>query len=202
MTSGVTMDHYETLGIDRQASADEIKKAYRRKAAEAHPDRGGSQDAMAEVNSAYAVLIDPRRRQKYDTTGEAAVKSIQEQAQESLAAAFAAVLGSDEPDLVEAVRAMLQLQREELNSKLLRAQTKREKMLSQRGRVRSKAKVNIVHVLIDQAVIDLDAIIANAEEGLWVNALTERLLNDYESHEAIEVTVPGRGIFHFTFSGD
>jgi len=65
-------DHYEVLGLDRQASADEIKKAYRRLARELHPDVNPSGDAaerFKQVTHAYDVLSDPQQREQYDLGG-------------------------------------------------------------------------------------------------------------------------------------
>lgn len=60
------MDHYQTLGVPKTASASEIKKAYRKLALENHPDRGGSLDKIKEINNAYAVLGDEDKRKEYD----------------------------------------------------------------------------------------------------------------------------------------
>jgi len=67
-------DYYEVLGIGKDASADEIKKAFRRKAIEYHPDKeGGDEAKFKEVNEAYEVLKDQSKRQRYDQFGHAGV---------------------------------------------------------------------------------------------------------------------------------
>lgn len=67
-------DYYEVLGIQKGASEDEIKKAYRKMARENHPDlhpenADECEEKMKEINEAYAVLSDPEKRQKYDQFG-------------------------------------------------------------------------------------------------------------------------------------
>jgi len=66
-------DYYDVLGIGKSASADEIKKAFRRLAIKYHPDRGGDEVKFKEVNEAYEVLKDPSKRQRYDQFGHAGV---------------------------------------------------------------------------------------------------------------------------------
>jgi molecular chaperone DnaJ len=70
-------DYYETLGVARQASSDEIKKAYRKLAMRYHPDRNDTPDAEAqfkEVTQAYEVLRDPKQRDLYDRYGDAGIR--------------------------------------------------------------------------------------------------------------------------------
>lgn len=69
-------DYYEVLGVGKNASADEIKKAFRRKAVELHPDKeGGDEAKFKEINEAYEVLRDERKRQRYDQFGHAGIGS-------------------------------------------------------------------------------------------------------------------------------
>jgi len=71
-------DYYEVLGVGRQASEEEIKKAYRRAALRWHPDRNPdnkqeAEERFKEVTEAYGVLIDPQKRAAYDHYGHAGV---------------------------------------------------------------------------------------------------------------------------------
>ena len=60
------MNHYQTLGVSKTASADEIKRAYRKLASQHHPDRGGDTARFQQIQSAYDTLSDPEKRQQYD----------------------------------------------------------------------------------------------------------------------------------------
>lgn len=67
-------DYYEVLGVAKGASADEIKKAFRKAAIKHHPDKqGGDETKFKEVNEAYEVLKDQQKRQRYDQFGHAGV---------------------------------------------------------------------------------------------------------------------------------
>lgn len=62
-------DLYEVLGIDRSATADDIRAAYRQRARETHPDAGGEPGEFQAVQAAWEVLGDPEQRRRYDRSG-------------------------------------------------------------------------------------------------------------------------------------
>jgi len=59
-------DHYQTLGVAKNASPDDIKKAYRKLASQHHPDKGGDTARFQEIQTAYDTLSDPQKRQQYE----------------------------------------------------------------------------------------------------------------------------------------
>jgi len=64
------MDYYELLGVAKNATQDEIKKAFHRLAHKYHPDKGGDEKKFKELNEAYQVLSDAQKRQQYDQAME------------------------------------------------------------------------------------------------------------------------------------
>ena len=62
-------DYYDNLGVAKNASPDEIKRAYRKLAQQYHPDKGGDPEKFKQINEAYQVLSDPQKRAQYDRFG-------------------------------------------------------------------------------------------------------------------------------------
>lgn len=64
------LDPYAELGLDKNASQADVRKAYRKRSKDAHPDTGGSEAEFGRIATALAVLSDPKRRDHYDKTGK------------------------------------------------------------------------------------------------------------------------------------
>ena len=63
-------DYYNVLGVDKKATQDDIKKAFRKLAHKHHPDKGGADDKFKEITEAYSVLSDEKKRREYDAYGQ------------------------------------------------------------------------------------------------------------------------------------
>lgn len=92
------MSHYETLGVPRDATAEEIKMAFRKKAQKAHPDKNnGDSSKMVALNRAYETLSDKDKREMYDRTGEDGKQpSVEDRAMQLVSQGFEAILDEDE----------------------------------------------------------------------------------------------------------
>lgn len=66
----MSKNYYEVLGVDKKADKDSIKKAFYKLAAKHHPDKGGDESKFKEINEAYQVLSDEKKRKEYDMYGE------------------------------------------------------------------------------------------------------------------------------------
>lgn len=64
--SSAPKNFYHTLGVNKSSSQQDIKKAYYKLVKQNHPDRGGSQRKIQEINEAYETLSDPRKKSEYD----------------------------------------------------------------------------------------------------------------------------------------
>ena len=65
------MDYYELLGVTKSSSDKELKSAFKNKAMQYHPDKGGDPEKFKQINEAYQVLSDTQKRQMYDQFGTA-----------------------------------------------------------------------------------------------------------------------------------
>lgn len=113
-------DLYETLGVGRDASPAEIRKAYRGKAKKAHPDAGGKASDFEELALAHTTLIDDEKRRIYDATGF--IKGEDDLRLDALDLIFslatAAVIENETPDILFAIKSKLAASRKQMNEKV------------------------------------------------------------------------------------
>lgn len=179
-------DLYDFLGVPKDADTAAIKRAYRKKASQAHPDKGGDAASMALVNRAHEVLTDPERRDRYDRTGaDGDAREPADEASELLMAAFAEALNEPEGCFMEAVRAKVtglivegQRTLRQLDSKILKLTKRRDKTTG--------PERNLVHMVIDQQVKQASQERERIGEAVKTAQRALEMLNDYQSSELRE----------------
>ena len=82
---------YDVLGVGKDATSTDIKKAYRKKVKSEHPDAGGSAEKFTELTLAYECLSDDEKRDRYDRTGETGGSSIDQELNQALSIATGAI---------------------------------------------------------------------------------------------------------------
>ena len=121
-------DPYNTLGVSANAGTDEIKKAFKERAKETHPDKGGSAEEFDKVGKAYRLLTDQRAREKYDKTGSTddVVENTIANAVNMLGIRFTmvvAVPGADREDIIRLIRKSLEKDLDDNNKVMNTAKT-------------------------------------------------------------------------------
>lgn len=151
------MDHYDTLGVPRDASAEEIKKAYRKKAKAAHPDRkGGDNTEMVAINRAKDTLLDDDKRKRYDETGTDDLKPpLQQMAEALIANAFDQVFDSDAElaghiDVVKSLLAVFAKELAQAEIEIKKAVVYLERLERKAKRVKARTPASVWANVVDQ----------------------------------------------------
>jgi len=127
----VIMTLYEILGVDKNATQQEIKQAYKDMAKEKHEDKGGSHEDMIEVNRAYMVLRDKVRRDKYDRTGDEEMESFDLKFSQYVQQIFMNIIAQndvDYKDLIQEFREYNGLMVDDNENKVLECQKQLNKL--------------------------------------------------------------------------
>jgi curved DNA-binding protein CbpA len=152
------MDHYEQLGVKPDATADEIKSAYRAKASQTHPDKGGSAEEFTPIATAYEVLSDPNRRLLYDSTGQDRQTPIEKEVQQILLSLFNEALQQPHDiELVAYVRKQITGAGKQFGEQRKNLKDRQKKLKAKRGKIKSTAAVNLVHMVIDGELRSIEA---------------------------------------------
>ena len=183
-------DHYETLGVARDATAEDIKRAWRRASSKAHPDRaGGDAEAMAKINRAYEVLGDAERRKAYDETGnDGQLRTPADDARDLLLKLIAEALESVKGNLVDHLRRCLDDMAGDVLQHRKKVTRKREQLVKRRDKIQVTEGVNLVHMLIDQQLAEADQALATLERATAVREAAVLELKRYSSTEVDEAS--------------
>lgn len=170
-------DLYAILGIAREASLAEIKKAYRKASKLKHPDAGGSPEEFKRINEAYEVLVDPAKRKLYDETGETNNEAIEEMTRQLAIGAFdrdvdpaiwmreqlTGAIHGHERDMKDGIR-----RRDQMRSRLDRFR----KYNTEPGEA-----LSIVIETIESRIADMERMIEQAESCILLNKACQQYIS-------------------------
>jgi curved DNA-binding protein CbpA len=174
------MTHYRTLGVEENATPEEIKAAFRRAAARAHPDRhGGDDKAMAAINVAYAVLSDPAKRKRYDAAGMVDGPTREEMAEKMLDQLFERAVDTADDVLAFALN-KFQVFREDVAEKKRNNAARLDRLRKQVGKVKRKQGRNMVEAIIQRKIAAIELDLLHIAEAEAVHAIAAEMLESYE----------------------
>lgn len=178
------MDLYEILGVARDADAIAIKKAYRKLASFHHSDKGGDDERMAQINIAYETLSDPKKRERYDRTGEIGNgPGIETEAENMICSAFdGAIEHCDEyTDAVTVIVDTLAAKTKEVQKAIKDAERQISAIEKKRTRVRKKGGgTDLYERVISHKLRMAKQKKAQAEHHLLVIQAGQKIIADYE----------------------
>lgn len=177
------MNHYDTLGVPRDATREAIKRAYRKLASQHHTDRGGGDhDAMAAINKAYETLYDQEKRARYDASGEDGPRppTAQEKAANSVAQVITQIIDSDfDGNIVAELRKHFSEKISEAEKANKKHSAKIQKLSKRKSAITSKKSPNLIHIIIDERVAKMQKLIEGNVEGITVCKEALTFIADY-----------------------
>jgi curved DNA-binding protein CbpA len=150
------MTHYETLGVTPTATPSDIKKAYRAKARNHHPDKGGSDADFADLANAYETLIDPSRKLLYDATGQDRRPPIEKEIENNLMRMFHEALTQDDIGIIEHVQSKLDEVEQRFAPTIHQIKAVERKLKAKRGKIKATG-TNLAHLIIDGELRNIEA---------------------------------------------
>lgn len=184
---------YKILGVEEDATQEEIKKAYRSRAMKVHPDTNPDNpeeaaECMAELSDAYEILSDPDRRAEYDERGvvEGSLHSMYDVANDILTQCFADLLQTHGPDgllrinVVKCVRGKFKNGLDEQHTSLKKAKLDVKKLRVVRGRICHPEEENAFSRVIDTSLHAIEKYMEQTDGGIRALNLALELLDQYE----------------------
>ena len=195
----MTKEYYETLDVPEDATQDEIKKSYRKKAQKLHPDKdNGNEDEFKDLQEAYLILSDKDKRKRYDS-GENVHKrepTLQEKANSKFAQLIDLAVhhSNDHTDMVLAIKKAVACEKESIKADVSKATKGIEKLEHILGRVTYTGEQdNMFAAAIALKVNDRKHFMEVASVDLKILDIVDKLLVDYkckiEEQQNISATI-------------
>lgn len=176
-------DYYKILGVDKEASAQDIKKAYRKKAKEHHPDReGGSEVEFKEITIANEVLSNDEKRKRYDNGEDPneTTMSLKEEAQGNLYKSFLRLVNErefmpDHTDVIKKLKTEITQKRLDIESDIEAAEIDK---LQKEATLERLKKPEFLKIRFENTIKEIDIMITSFNRELEVNEIMKSILDE------------------------
>lgn len=196
------MNPYEILDIETDSTLEQIKKAYREKSKEVHPDKpGGSQEAFIQVNEAYVILSDPQRRKRYDETGNSEPEEPFEKAFEKFTQdIFLEIVKKNDvkhTDIVEEFKGRISIAKTNITNDIKKEEYLFEKCQTAKNRLTSKGDA-VLHKVLDLNIAHHNQMILELNATIGFLHKCEQIINDDYNYNFDKMDVQTIQIGSFT----
>ena len=176
---------YEDLGVSKEASKEEIRKAYKSKANKCHPDKkGGCTESFKSLVKAYTILHDPKLRDQYDRTGNPDVKSGESLVMSTLATIFLALINQEaKGDLIQMAKVSILKNTEHLKDKRCDLVKEKAKIENKLGRITTSKPFNLFDNLLNDKIKEVSASLDQMKEAVNCNDLMLDILVTYRDEK-------------------
>lgn len=187
-------DPYDILGVPRDATEKQIRKAYRRLAADNHPDRGGNPERFHQIAAAHEILSDPDKRRIFDETGAFdAAQQWAELVQKNVHSLINALLDEEVADIEKALRLTLKRHLAQLEEKTRRVERRIERTTTAGERITAldPDSPDPIHQALKLRREKLDRELAELNFGRMVTEDVRKIIDGYRFEKDESPTHPG-----------
>ena len=188
---------YQALDLDRSAPQEAIRAAYRKKAREHHPDKGGDVAKFQEIQAAYDTLSDPERKARYDQTGETGTgPTLESQALSTLSTMMTALM--DSPQVNVSTLPLVDQLRRMLNADMQKQDTEKAKVMASIDRRKEAIKrlsKGPLADLLQGEINQREQMAAKMDEANAIRREAMRMLEDQTYSADVQVST---GYFAFS----
>lgn len=179
----MSKDLYQTLGVQPNATKEEIKQAYRSLAQIHHPDKGGDTVNFQKIKEAYEVISDPIRREVYDQTGNTDIIDVRQYASSALASIFDALLkeyiDDDYTAILPKVTSINATRLASMQRDLTSLQEKLKSLTTKKNNVTTQNSNNLYLGVVEQQLQQIHLEIIKVSDAILISKEIETLLKDY-----------------------